>query len=95
MYRDKIKEKECMFFVFPTESKYGIWMNNMLFSIDVVWFDKNMCVIDLKKNLKPCSSILKCKTYKPKSKSKFIVEFNSGIIDKYKIRIGNMTNLKG
>lgn len=94
MYRDRIKQNECMFFIFPTKSRYGIWMHNMVFSIDVVWFDDNMCVVDLKKSLKPCSSILKCKTYKPISKSKFIVEFNSKIIDRYKIKIGNMAYLK-
>lgn len=94
MYKDKIKQKECMFFVFPVKSRYGIWMHNMVFSIDVIWFDENMCVIDLKKNLKPCSSMLKCKTFKPVSNSKFIVEFNSGMIKKYKIKIGNMANLE-
>ncbi len=93
MYRDKMEQEECMLFVFGTESKYGIWMHNMLFNIDIVWVDRHMRIVDLKKNLVPCKYILGCKTYKPKHKSKFVVEFNSGTADRCKIRVGNTLKL--
>ncbi|MCL4371922.1 DUF192 domain-containing protein [Candidatus Marsarchaeota archaeon] len=84
MYRDSIADNECMLFIFSQEGKFGIWMKNMLFAIDVIWADSNLRIIDLQQNLQPCKKLF-CKTYAPQRVSKYIIELNAGFISKNKI----------
>lgn len=84
MYRDSIADNECMLFIFSQEGKFGIWMKNMRFAIDLIWVDSNLRITDFKQNLQPCKNFF-CKTYAPQSMSKYIIELNAGFISKNKI----------
>ncbi|MEM0201038.1 MAG: DUF192 domain-containing protein [Candidatus Micrarchaeaceae archaeon] len=86
MYRKSLAKNEGMLFIFKKSSKYGIWMLNMKFNIDIIWLDNNLKIIDSLQNVKPCTSLLKCKTYYPKSPSKYVLEVNSGFISQNKIK---------
>src|SRR5208337_3196068 len=80
MYRDRLERGRGMLFALGGESRMGagIWMLNMRFPIDIVWMDSGGRVVDLKENAEPCSSFLRCKTYVPRSKAKYVLELNSG-----------------
>lgn len=82
MYRN---DNTNMFFIFNKDSKYGIWMLNMKFPLDIVWLDKNMKVIDFIEGIKPCTSLFSCKTYTPKYSSRYVLELKKGFIKKFKI----------
>ncbi len=88
MFRKNLGEKECMLFVFPREGRYGIWMRNMLFPIDIIWINKEMVVVDYKKGAKPCA-LFNCITYIPRENAKFVAEMRSGTIKKLGIKIGS------
>jgi uncharacterized membrane protein (UPF0127 family) len=89
MFREKLPKVDCMLFIFGSEEGQGIWMRNMCFPIDVVWIDENKRVVDIKENLKPCSSFFNCRTYYPKRAAKYIIEFNSGTVKEKKMRGGS------
>lgn len=85
MYRKSIAKNQCMLFIFDTEEKQSIWMYSMNFAIDVLWVDSRFKIVDIKENFLPCKSILKCKEYRPKRESKYVIELPAGIVNKNKI----------
>jgi uncharacterized membrane protein (UPF0127 family) len=93
MYRPKIKSNEGMFFTFPFEHKWKIWMLNMRFPLDVIWLDKEWRVVHMEKNMQPCKNFFSCKAYVPKAKSKYVLELGSGQIKKLKIKEGEKLKL--
>jgi len=79
MFRRSLKNNECMLFEFSGEARYGIWMHNMYFSIDIIWLDSRMRVVDIVREAKPCR-LLDCKTYLPKGDAKYVVELKAGAL---------------
>ena len=51
--RDQLGEREAMLFVFDHDDKHCFWMKDMKFSIDIVWFDKDMNYVDMRDDLGP------------------------------------------
>ena len=94
MHRKKLKSNECMLFIFGRGSRYGIWMLNMRFSIDIIWLDEKKRVVDFAKNLKPCKNIFDCKTSYPKRASRYIIELNAGFIEKNKFPISKRVSFQ-
>ncbi len=84
MYRDSIKENECMLFTFPHESMLGIWMKGMKFPIDILWLDSSKEIVTIKENIQPCNK-LPCHTYYPERKSMYVIELHSGFVKKNSI----------
>lgn len=80
MFRKSLDKDTCMLFVFPYAGTHGIWMRNMLFSIDIVWLNGESKIIDMVENAKPCESANPCNTYFPSEKAKYVMEFISGTI---------------
>ncbi|MEM3839105.1 MAG: DUF192 domain-containing protein [Candidatus Micrarchaeaceae archaeon] len=89
MYRDSIDSDQGMLFIFGRDSKWGIWMAHMKFSIDIVWIGKDGTVVDLNESAKPCASIFDCKTYYPKAESRFVLELPAGNAKRMHIGIGS------
>lgn len=51
--RKGMANNKGMLFVFPRESRYGFWMKDMLFPIDMVWINKEGVVVYKAENAKP------------------------------------------
>jgi uncharacterized protein len=75
-----------MLFIFPESDFYGIWMKDMNFSIDIIWIDENLHVVDIKENATPESFP---EVFKPESMSLYVLEINAGEAEKAKIKIGS------
>jgi len=89
MYRNKISDNEGMLFKFGSSGFPSIWMLNMNFAIDVVWADSNGRVVDVARNLQPCSGMLGCEAYRPKIMAKYVLELKAGMSARLGIRIGS------
>jgi uncharacterized membrane protein (UPF0127 family) len=89
MFRNRLGRSECMLFVFSRTGKHKIWMYNMRFPIDVLWLDVDYKIVDMEKQLKPCSSIPECKESCPRAPAKYIIELNSGEIKRAKVNINS------
>lgn len=87
---EKLDEDSGLWFIFDKEDYYGIWMNDMNYSIDVIWVDKNRRVVHFEQNLSPETYP---KVFKPKNKALYILEINAGLIKKSGIKIGDEINI--
>lgn len=50
-----LNEGEGMLFVFDKPGRYGFWMKDMLFPIDMAWINEDGLVVHIEKNVKPDS----------------------------------------
>ncbi|HFC76877.1 MAG TPA: DUF192 domain-containing protein [Candidatus Moranbacteria bacterium] len=82
--REKICEHCGMFFQFSKIGRYGFWMKNMLFPIDLVWIT-NGKVVDLKEHFSENSQ----ETIFSSVPMNQVLEINSGKIKECKIKIGD------
>jgi hypothetical protein len=84
--RTSLAQNEAMLFVFETPGKHGFWMKDMLFPIDIFWLNSKKEIVHIEKDLSPNTYP---KVYYPGSDASYVLETNSGITDKLKIKIGD------
>ena len=89
MFRSQLPYDKGMIFVFDDERVIPMWMLNMQFSLDVIWFDGKGNVVHIEKDADPCKSALETMvcTYKNAEgkKAKYVLEVTSGFVDKFGI----------
>jgi uncharacterized membrane protein (UPF0127 family) len=86
---DKFQSNSGMIIVYPKLDYHELWLINILYNLDIMWFDENGNLVYMKKNEKPCENILdpqKC-TVKTTIPAKYIVVSSSGFIQE-----NNITN---
>ena len=61
----------------------------MQFSLDIIWFDENGNVVEIKTNVPPCKTpleVMSCDSTPVSSdNAKYVLEVTSGFIDKFSI----------
>ena len=85
MHREKLSNNEGMLFIFPFERIIKVWMKNTYIPLDIVFISKDKKIVDIKHNMKKLSKNI----IKSRVKSKYALEFNSGLISKLNIKIGD------
>ena len=85
MYRKKLLNNEGMLFIFPSEKIIKLWMKNTYIPLDVIFISENKVIVDIKKNMEKLSETI----VKSKVKSRYVLEFNAGLINKLDIKIGD------
>jgi uncharacterized protein len=93
MFRQHLPGGSCMLFTFGHSGYHAIWMRNMRFPIDALWLDSKGVVVDVRENLKPCSSLFDCPQYEPKEQAYYLIELSAGAARKEKIRAGSKARL--
>jgi uncharacterized protein len=78
-------------FVFEQPGIYGIWMKDMLFSIDIIWMDKDMKVVDIKPNVAPSTYP---EVFYPSSEAMYVLETNAGFAQTYNLSIEDVFTLR-
>ncbi|MGC8662362.1 MAG: DUF192 domain-containing protein [Candidatus Micrarchaeia archaeon] len=89
MHMHSLGRRQGMLFIFSRPARHGIWMRNMLFSIDIIWLDKNFIVVDIAENAKPCSNLFGCQTYLPNKPATYVLELNAYAAKKLGIKKGS------
>ena len=77
-----------MLFIPSSPEVLPMWMPNMKFALDIIWFDSNGNVLHIEKNVPPCTfpDQTKCPVYNQNGQpSKYALEVTSGFVDKYNI----------
>jgi len=87
-FRDNLEQNAGMLFVYEKEGLYSFWMKDMNFPLDIIWINKDKKVVYMKESTQPCTAD-NCTSLKPKEKAIYILEVNSGLINKYNIKIGD------
>ena len=88
--RDGLAEGTGMLFVFDKSDRHGIWMKDMLFSIDVVWLDESRRVVYMVENMNPGSFP---KVYRSRLPSSYVIEFPLGFVSAHNIDVNDEMTL--
>ncbi len=86
-----LRENQGLLFAFEENSMYGIWMKDMNFAIDVVWFDENLRVVSIRKEFSPSSYP---EVAYPTAPAKYVLEVPAGFADTHQIKIGDTLRLQ-
>ena len=96
MFEDQLPFDQGMIFVFERSGLYSLWMLNMQFSLDMIWFDQDGKVIHIEKDVPPCKSALEiaaCQSIIPVGEALYVLEVTSGFVDKNKITKDSVLNI--
>ena len=89
MFQNELPYDQGMIFVFDQEQVVPIWMLNMQFPLDIIWFDSDGNIVHMERNILPCKSALETATCTVQNadgkKAKYVLEVTSGFIDKFQI----------
>lgn len=89
--RTSLPIDQAMLFEFDEPYKYGIWMKDMHFPIDVLWLDSEGTIVDMVHDMEPSSYPT---AYHPQKAAVYVVETNSGVIDTLSLEIGDKAVVK-
>ena len=88
MFQDQLPFDQGMIFVFNEPGVYSLWMLNMQFSLDMIWFDDNGDIVHIEKDISPCKTpteIMACQSIMPSGEARYILEVTSGFIEQFNI----------
>ena len=85
--RLNLPEGRGMLFVFENDDTWGIWMKDMLFSIDIVWADASGTVITVAAHVAPDTYP---KSFYPSAPARYVLELPAGFAAAHDIRTGSI-----
>lgn len=86
-----LPEGSAMVFVFPRDDKWGIWMKDMNYAIDIVWLNKDKKVVHMVKDAQPSS--YPSTTFAADGESRYVIELPSGTIERTGITKGDTADM--
>ncbi len=84
MFQDQLPFDQGMIFVFDEPGLYSLWMLNMQFSLDMIWFDAAGNVVHIEKDVPPCKTVVEitgCQSIVPENEATYVLEVTSGFVD--------------
>jgi len=84
MFQDQLSYDQGMIFVFDKPGLYSLWMLNMQFSLDMMWFDEDGKIVHIEKDVPPCKTPLEiatCQSVIPEGQAVYVLEVTSGFIE--------------
>lgn len=88
--RENLPEKHGMWFVFEQDVKDPFWMKGTPISLDILFVDKDMKVVDIIKQAKPNDESL----LDPRSPYRYALEVGGGLSDKWGVNMGDKVEFR-
>ena len=88
MFQDQLPYDQGMIFVFEEPGLRSLWMLNMQFPLDMMWFDRDGNMVHIEKDVPPCKNVLEittCQSIVPDSEASYVLEVTAGFIDQNNI----------
>lgn len=78
--RSGLNPNTGMLFVWEEETQHTLWMNEMLFDLDMVWLDADRTVVSIDANVstQPGASTSELVQYHPAGTAKYAIELDAG-----------------
>lgn len=89
--QERLPLDTAMLIKHDTPDLYEVWMLNVEYNLDLIWFDESGNAVYIFKDAPPCENVVEtvsC-TYKPTQKSLYVMAATSGFIDEHEIAIGS------
>ena len=97
MFQEQLPYDQGMLFVFEELGDYSLWMLNMQFPLDLIWFDNNGNVVHIEENVPPCKSALETATCTVTNSggndALYILEVTAGFVNKFGITENSMLEI--
>lgn len=88
MFREGLGPDRGMLFVFEEEGRYGFWMKNMRFPLDLIWIGSDRSVRAVSGNVPPCGEGA-CASVAPAAPVRYVLEVDSGFARLHGIAAGD------
>jgi len=83
-----------LLFVFEKSGRFGFWMKDMKFAIDIIWIDDNKKIAEITKNIPPEPQKREndLTIYRPSNDVMYVLEVNAGLSDFNNLEVGDTVN---
>ncbi len=88
MNRKDMKQNQGMLFIFDQETMQSFWMLNTLFSLDMIFINKDNQIVTIHKNTTPLSQ----QSYPSTKPALFVLEVVGGFSDNHNIKEGDVVH---
>jgi uncharacterized membrane protein (UPF0127 family) len=88
--RSDMRDNEGMLFVFDMPGRYGFWMKDMTFSLDIVWINQNGQVVTIERNLSPSSYP---ETFINAPEASYVLELKAGKAEQLGLFLGSRVSI--
>lgn len=85
-----LTDTEGMLFVFPAPGKYGFWMKDMTFPIDIIWIDEQGMVVHVEHSV--ATSTYPTILY-PTNESLYVLEIKAGQSKSLRVKNGDRVEM--
>lgn len=86
---EELPADKAMLFVFNEPGKYGIWMKDMKFHIDIMWLDEQKKIVSIQHNVSPSTYP---KVFYPTAESSYVLEANALFAKENNLSVGKILN---
>lgn len=84
--RTTMGDDEGMLFVFDDPGRYGFWMKDMKFPLDIIWINQNGVVVSIERELTPGSYP---KAFTNQADASYVLEIKSGMSERFGLYLGS------
>ena len=89
MFQEGLEYDEGMIFKFENEGVHSLWMLNMQFPLDMIWFDSDGRVVHIEENVQPCKTALETRSCTEVNNGDtlalYVLELADGYVQKFKV----------
>ena len=82
----KLEDGHGMLFIMPSAARWGFWMKDMHYSLDILWLNANKTVIYIAANVAP---ITYPKVFAPTAPASDVIELPAGYAQKHAITVSS------
>ncbi len=93
MNRTSMDQNSGMLFDFKTPMVSTFWMKDTLIPLDMMWVDKDLNIVYIQKDAKPCTTA-QCPSYGSHIPSLYVVETNSGWTTVNNVQVGQKISIQ-
>ena len=88
---EQLEKMEGLLMVYNSAGRYGIWMKEMSFPIDIIWISEDQRIVDFKEDASPESYP---EIFRPEYPARYVLEVNSGFVERFNIDRGDKVDFE-
>ncbi len=87
MYRTEMADNHGMLFIYKQTAPLSFWMKNTRIPLDILYFDKNLKLINISADTPPCRTP-SCPGYPSSAPAQYVLEINAGLARQWQLEAG-------
>jgi uncharacterized membrane protein (UPF0127 family) len=80
-----LAENNSMLFIFDHPSKWGVWMKDMHYSLDIIWMDGNKKIVHIERDVSPSTYP---RSFVPDKDALYVLELPAGYASRHSVYTG-------